>query len=585
MLTIFTTPKPFRGAIKQIQINAIKSWTLLRPKCQVLLIGEEEGAREAAEQLGVRLIPEVERNERGTPFVNSMFEKALRVGTQPYLCFINADTVLMDDFVEAVKRLSDMIPRQDFLLVGGKWDIEQFDPETFEHTQWQTEMKQYLRQNCRRYDAFEYFVYPRGLPWDMPPILMRPCIDNWLIYKARALKIPVVDGTPAIDTIHQRHDHLHYLKKEQLPLESDEVRYNLKILGFWHKYTLLHRTHVLTPDGLDEQRNNIRAFIEQLRILEIYLNYLLRSKFYPYSYPLYVVLKEIKRCLGWICRMLVRRQTMRISSTKVDIEKAIRVYQEIFPFENYTDSGLGAHKNIARTVLRYLRRGCRILDFGCGACDKTAILALLGFECSACDDLKDMWHQRDDNKERIISFTKKVGIDFRLLDSEPIPFEKHGFDMVMMHDVLEHIRGSPRKLLNSLLKLVKPEGLIFFTVPNAVSLRKRINALRGRHPTGIPYAHFYFYPGGGRGHVHEYTKNELRELAGYLNLKILELHGCDHRLWRLPVFARFPYQVLTHLFNEWCDTLLMVAQKKSDWIPEEMPSEEELDKIFDTCYY
>lgn len=306
MLTIFTTPKPFLGAIRQIQINAIRSWTLLKPQCQVVLIGEEEGADEVAQQLDVCYVPEVRRNEHGTPFVNSMFDIAREVSTQPYLAFLNADTILMDDLVEAVERLSTMIPRRDFLLVGSKWDIEQFDADMFRRPRWQGELRDHVRQHCRRYDAFEYFVYPRELPWNMPPILMRPCIDNWLIYRARVLKIPVVDGSAVIDTVHQRHDHLHYLKKKQLPLESPEVRHNLKMLGFWHKYTLVHRTHVLTSEGLVEARDDVRAFLEQIRIIEICVNYLLKKRFHPFSYPLYVILRHAKKMVRFLCGLFAR---------------------------------------------------------------------------------------------------------------------------------------------------------------------------------------------------------------------------------------------------------------------------------------
>ena len=48
MLTIFAVPKPFRGHIGVIQRNAIRSWTLLRPACDIILMGNEEGIAEIA---------------------------------------------------------------------------------------------------------------------------------------------------------------------------------------------------------------------------------------------------------------------------------------------------------------------------------------------------------------------------------------------------------------------------------------------------------------------------------------------------------------------------------------------------------
>ena len=61
-----------------------------------------------------------------------------------------------------------------------------------------------------------------------------------------------------------------------------------------------------------------------------------------------------------------------------------------------------------------------------------------------------------------------------------MPFSHELFDMVMMHDVLEHIHDTPRELLNDLLELLKPQGLLFVTVPNQVNIKKRIKVVMGR---------------------------------------------------------------------------------------------------------
>ena len=59
------------------------------------------------------------------------------------------------------------------------------------------------------------------------------------------------------------------------------------------------------------------------------------------------------------------------------VEEAIHRAVEEFPFDKYmTPYGQpsGSYTNIAGTVARYLEPGSTILDFGCGPCDKTAIL-------------------------------------------------------------------------------------------------------------------------------------------------------------------------------------------------------------------
>jgi hypothetical protein len=73
-LTIFTAPKPFiHPHIIKIQRNAIRSWKQLGDQVEVFLLGDEPGIKEAAEDLGVGYIPEVERSNSGTPLISSIF--------------------------------------------------------------------------------------------------------------------------------------------------------------------------------------------------------------------------------------------------------------------------------------------------------------------------------------------------------------------------------------------------------------------------------------------------------------------------------------------------------------------------------
>ncbi len=188
------------------------------------------------------------------------------------------------------------------------------------------------------------------------------------------------------------------------------------------------------------------------------------------------------------------------------VEEAIRRTIEEFPVDGYMtpeDTVKGAYSNIANTALRYLKPGSSILDFGCGPCEKTAVLQYLGFNCSAYDDLQDEWHKTPGNREKIISFAHNCGIDFKQANSSvTLPFNKNSFDMVMLHDVLEHLHDSPRDLLNDLLEIVKPDGLLFVTVPNAVNIKKRINVLLGK--TNMhDFGSYYWYPGPWRGHNRE----------------------------------------------------------------------------------
>lgn len=235
----------------------------------------------------------------------------------------------------------------------------------------------------------------------------------------------------------------------------------------------------------------------------------------------------------------------------------------------------GAYETIATMALRYLKPGSKILDFGCGPCDKIAILQQLGFHCSGYDDLQDYWHALPGNREKILAFASNFKIDFNLAGNGRLPFGNGQFDMVMSHDVLEHLHNSPRDLLNDLLELTNPDGILFVTMPNAVNIKKRIKVVFGK--TNLPpFEDYYWYPGAWRGHVREYVRDDLIKLAEYLNLDILELKACDHMLQKLPRGVRTLYLCLTKLFPGWKDTWLLVAKKRKNWEPRKMLPKEQL---------
>jgi SAM-dependent methyltransferase len=262
------------------------------------------------------------------------------------------------------------------------------------------------------------------------------------------------------------------------------------------------------------------------------------------------------------------------------IDEAVQRVSSRFPIEGYMTSIKtgGAYSTIAGTALEYLPRGASILDFGCGPCDKTAILQDLGFKCSACDDLEEDWHKTPGQRDSILGFARDSGIDFRVTNGSGVPFEPGQFDMVMLHDVLEHIHDSPRELLNDLLELARPEGLLFVTVPNQVNIKKRLEVLVGR--TNLTaYETFYWSDIPWRGHIREYVRDDLVKLAAYLGLDVLALRGVDHMLQKIPGAARTAYLAATAVFDGWKDSWLLVARKPKGWSARRTLSREEKKEI------
>src|SRR5438876_1017029 len=106
VLTIFTIPKPFVGHIGEIQLNALESWIGLRDDVQVVLIGDEPGVADAAREVGVDHVGGLEKSPRGTPRLDSAFALVGTVARFPLWCLVNADIVLLEDFLPAVDRVT-----------------------------------------------------------------------------------------------------------------------------------------------------------------------------------------------------------------------------------------------------------------------------------------------------------------------------------------------------------------------------------------------------------------------------------------------------------------------------------------------
>src|ERR1700682_4130646 len=134
MLTIFSTPKPFRGHIGVIQRNAINSWKRLHPDVEVILFGDDEGAAQVCQELGIRHEPEVRRNEHGTKYLNYIFDRAQKVARHEHLCYSNCDIIFATDFWKAFERVKTWPTR--FLMSGQRWDIDLDEPLPFEDPNW-----------------------------------------------------------------------------------------------------------------------------------------------------------------------------------------------------------------------------------------------------------------------------------------------------------------------------------------------------------------------------------------------------------------------------------------------------------------
>ena len=243
-------PKPFTGTIAEIQQTAVASWRQLAPDVQVVLVGDEAGVAEAARLAGAQHASGIEVSAGGTPRVDQAFARVAEIADYPLWCFVNADIVLLDDFVPAV-RASEATGRP-FLLAGQNRDLAHVDRGDLGTADARARVTRRAVQDgvLRGPAAIDWFVFPAGLFDPMPQFTVgRAGFDNWMIWRARQ-RGAVIDATEAVVAIHQSHDYAHLAGGKAQAYAGEEASRNIDLAGGRRRmYTLHDASHRMLADG------------------------------------------------------------------------------------------------------------------------------------------------------------------------------------------------------------------------------------------------------------------------------------------------------------------------------------------------
>jgi hypothetical protein len=226
MLTIFSCPKAFRADIDLIQRNAIKSWTLLLPRPDVILLGNEAGVAEICQEYHLVHLPDVQTTEFGTPLVSSIFQLAQDAASERMMCYVNSDIIIMQDFINAIEIVQSHFSK--FLMVGQRYDVDISKPLDFAPMDWEVKLRNFVSCYGQLHlsTGIDYFMFPRGLCQNIPPFAVGRFVwDNWVIYNAKKMNIPVIDVTPCVMVVHQNHEVIHDLTKESSPNQILKIKF------------------------------------------------------------------------------------------------------------------------------------------------------------------------------------------------------------------------------------------------------------------------------------------------------------------------------------------------------------------------
>lgn len=126
------------------------------------------------------------------------------------------------------------------------------------------------------------------------------------------------------------------------------------------------------------------------------------------------------------------------------------------------------------------------------------------------------------------------------------------FDYIIFTEVLEHLFSEDSLVINNLEKLLKRNGLLFFSVPNVSALGKLIFLLVGENPY-MKKSEIIEGAFGGFGHIREYSFREVRNLLTN-NFRIISLEGWND-------YPNIFNRIAKFLPRVYAETIFAICQK------------------------
>lgn len=158
----------------------------------------------------------------------------------------------------------------------------------------------------------------------------------------------------------------------------------------------------------------------------------------------------------------------------------------------------------------------RVLDVGCGGG---------GFAKSIKVHRPDLKVHGVDISKQAIGVAKKDsrGVVFQVGDVCDLPYSNNSFEAVVFGELLEHIE-SPRKALQEMARVLKPEGLLHAVIP-----------LEGEPFTLLYWLEKLGWRGTERfaGHIQQFRVSQLKEMLEASGLRVIEKRYARHCLTQL----------------------------------------------------
>ncbi|MEM2351975.1 MAG: hypothetical protein QXT26_06170, partial [Thermoproteota archaeon] len=251
-----------------------------------------------------RHVPEVARNEFGTPLLNDIFKKAQHLAANDILCYVNADILLTNSLINAIDRSAQRFKR--WVLVCAPINLEIPEHFTVASENWESDLRKLgVRQHPPTTCGADIFVFTRCIYHSLPPFAIgRYFWDNWIMGSFACRGIPVIDATAYVRAFHLSHEgSTHpYNARQDRPTHKDkdkEAKDNLRLTHWWNRAWRIDVPYYMTEDATIRSRYLVpvmgyylsalrRNIIEPIIIGFLTKTYKIRRRMYLYRWWRYL---------------------------------------------------------------------------------------------------------------------------------------------------------------------------------------------------------------------------------------------------------------------------------------------------------
>ena len=173
-------------------------------------------------------------------------------------------------------------------------------------------------------------------------------------------------------------------------------------------------------------------------------------------------------------------------------------------FRRYLKGYLG-YGQLRHVFLKYLPRNGLILEAGCGMGQYVAALRSRGYNCIGVDFAKK-------TIESVKNYLPDLPVNKD--DILQLDFEDQSIDSYISLGVIEHFKDGPYKALKEAYRVLKENGLLIVSIPQAFAWRKR-----SAYPENKPLPHnasFYQYA---------FSADEFREIVFNAGFSVIAEYG------------------------------------------------------------